>query len=80
VGADRSGARRSGRVLLGMYAVRLLVLGAPRLAAFPAAELTWMALSPIALASLVAGAATAVRRAELSPALLRFEGRLGIAS
>jgi hypothetical protein len=50
------------------------------LAAFPAAELTWMALSPIALASLVAGAATTVRRAELSPALLRFEGRLAIAA
>ena len=50
------------------------------LAAFPAAELTWMALSPLALACLVAGAATAVRRAELSPALLRFEGRLGVAA
>ena len=50
------------------------------LAAFPAAELTWMALSPLALACLVAGAATAVRRAELSPALLRFEGRLAIAA
>jgi hypothetical protein len=50
------------------------------LAAFPAAELTWMALSPLALACLVAGAATAVRRTELSPALLRFEGRLGVAA
>jgi hypothetical protein len=50
------------------------------LAAFPAAELTWMVLSPLALACLVAGAATAVRRAELSPALLRFEGRLGVAA
>jgi hypothetical protein len=50
------------------------------LAAFPAAELAWMALSPVALACLVAGAATAVRRAELSPALLRFEGRLGAAA
>jgi hypothetical protein len=50
------------------------------LAAFPAAELTWMALSPLALACLVAGAATAVRRAELSPAILRFEGRLGAAA
>ena len=39
-----------------------------------------MALSPLALACLVAGAATAVRRAELSPALLRFEGRLGVAA
>jgi hypothetical protein len=50
------------------------------LAAFPAAELTWMALSPLALACVVAGAATAVRRAELSPALLRFEGRLAAAA
>jgi hypothetical protein len=50
------------------------------LAAFPAAELTWMALSPLALACLVSGAATAIRRAELSPALLRFEGRLGAAA
>ena len=30
MGANRPSARRSGRVLLGMYAVRLLVLGAPR--------------------------------------------------
>ena len=50
------------------------------LAAFPAAELTWMALSPLALACLMAGAATAIRRAELSPAVLRFEGRLGAAA
>jgi hypothetical protein len=39
-----------------------------------------MALSPLALACLVAGVATAVRRAELSPALLRFEGRLAAAA
>ncbi|MGH3163357.1 MAG: hypothetical protein ACRDOC_15860, partial [Streptosporangiaceae bacterium] len=50
------------------------------LAAFPAAELAWMTLSPIALACVVTGAATTVRRAELSPALLRFEGRLGVAA
>jgi hypothetical protein len=46
------------------------------LAAFPPAELTWMALSPLALACLVTGAAAAVRRTELSPAALRFEARL----
>ena len=46
------------------------------LAAFPAAELTWMALSPLALACLVVGAAAVVRRTELSPAALRFETRL----
>jgi hypothetical protein len=50
------------------------------LAAFPAAELAWMALSPLAVACVVAGAATAVRRAELSPRVLRFEVRVGIAA
>jgi hypothetical protein len=47
------------------------------LAAFPAAELAWMALSPLAVAAVVVGAATAVRRTELSPGVLRFEIRLG---
>ncbi len=50
------------------------------LAAFPAAELAWMALSPLALACVVAGAATAVRRTELSPGVLAFEIRLGTAA
>jgi hypothetical protein len=50
------------------------------LAAFPAAELAWMALSPLAVACVVAGAATTVRRTELSPGVLRFEVRLGIAA
>jgi hypothetical protein len=50
------------------------------LAAFPAAELIWMALSPLALACLVTGAAAAVRRTELSPAVLRFEARLARAA
>ena len=50
------------------------------LAAFPPAELTWMALSPLALACLVTGAAAAVRRTELSPAALRFEARLARAA
>ena len=55
------------------------------LAAFPAAELAWMALSPLAVAGAVAGAVTAVRRAGqspgvLSPAVLRFETRLGRAA
>ena len=50
------------------------------LAAFPAAELTWMALSPLALAGLVTGAAAIVRRTELSPAVLRFETRLARAA
>jgi hypothetical protein len=47
------------------------------LAAFPAAELAWMAVSPIALACAVAAAATLVRRTEFSPRLLAFEARLG---
>ena len=47
---------------------------------FPAAELAWMALSPLALACVAAGAATAVRRTELSPGVLAFEIRLGIAA
>jgi hypothetical protein len=50
------------------------------LAAFPAAELAWMALSPLAAACVVVGAAAAVRRSELSPGVLGFETRLGIAA
>ncbi len=50
------------------------------LAAFPAAELAWMALSPLAVACVVAGAATTVRRIELSRGILGFEVRLGIAA
>ncbi len=50
------------------------------LAAFPAAELAWMAASPLAVACAVAGAATAVRRTELSPGVLRLETRLGTAA
>jgi hypothetical protein len=50
------------------------------LAAFPAAELAWMALSPLAVACVVVGAATAVRQTELSPSVLGFETRLGIAA
>ena len=47
------------------------------LAAFPAAELAWMAVSPLALAAAVTAAATLVRRTELPPRLLVFEARLG---
>ena len=50
------------------------------LAAFPAAELAWMALSPLALACAVAGVVTAVRRVELSPAVLRYQTRLAVAA
>jgi hypothetical protein len=47
------------------------------LAAFPAAELAWMAVSPLALATAAIAAATLVRRTELPPRLLAFEARLG---
>jgi hypothetical protein len=50
------------------------------LAHFPAAELAWMALSPLAAACAIAGAAKAVRRTDLSPGILRFEARLGTAA
>jgi hypothetical protein len=50
------------------------------LAAFPAAELAWMALSPLAVAAAVTGAAAVVRRAGLSPRVLRFETWLGRAA
>jgi hypothetical protein len=50
------------------------------LAGFPAAELAWMVLSPIAMAGLVGGAAALVRRTELSPRVLDFETRLGTAA
>jgi hypothetical protein len=50
------------------------------LAAFPAAELAWMAVSPLALACAVTAAATLVRRTELPPRLLAFEARLGTAA
>jgi hypothetical protein len=50
------------------------------LAAFPAAELAWMAVSPLALAAAVIAAATLVRRAEFPPRLLAFEARLGTAA
>jgi hypothetical protein len=50
------------------------------LVAFPAAELAWMALSPLALAGLTGGAAALVRRTELSPRVLDVEIRLGAAA
>jgi hypothetical protein len=50
------------------------------LAAFPAAELAWMAVSPLAVACVVVGAAKTVRRTQLSPRVLRFAIRLGYAA
>jgi len=50
------------------------------LAAFPPAEVAWMALSPVAAACMAGGAATTVRRVALSPRVLRFEAFLGTAA
>jgi hypothetical protein len=47
------------------------------LLSFPAAEIAWMLVSPIALVSVVVGATKIVRRLEASPRLLRFEVVLG---
>jgi hypothetical protein len=46
------------------------------LAAFPGAEIAWMAASPAALAAAVTGAAGLVRRLDLSPATLRYQAWL----
>ena len=46
------------------------------LATFPAAELAWMAASPLALASAAGGAALLVRRVELPRRLLACQARL----
>jgi len=46
------------------------------LASFPTAEIIWMAVSPVAMGSLVLGAAKIVRRVELGPRALRYEARL----
>ena len=50
------------------------------LASFPATELAWMALSPLAMAGLVVGAAALVCRTELSARVLDYETRLGTAA
>jgi hypothetical protein len=50
------------------------------LAGFPAAELAWMVLSPLAVAGLTGAAAALVRRTELSPRVLDVETRLGTAA
>jgi len=46
------------------------------LAAFPAAEIAWMAVSPAALIIAVTGVAGLVRRLDLSPRILRYEAWL----
>lgn len=46
------------------------------LLAFPAAEIAWMVLSPVAWASLALGAVRLGREIELAPGLLHYEARL----
>lgn len=50
------------------------------LAAFPPAERTWMAISPLVLAVLALAVAVVIRRAGLSPRMLAFEARLATAA
>jgi hypothetical protein len=47
-----------------------------KLGAFPAAEVAWMLIAPLAIACTAAGAAKTVARLRLSPRLLRFEAVL----
>jgi hypothetical protein len=46
------------------------------LSAFPAAEIAWMAVSPVALTALVAGVTGTMRRLDWPPRLLRYEAWL----
>jgi hypothetical protein len=47
------------------------------LSSFPTSELVWMAISPMAIFCVVVGAASTVRRLDLSPKALRYESMLG---
>jgi len=48
------------------------------LLSFPAAEVAWMAISPLAMICLVVGAAKTIRRLDLSARILHFEAALGV--
>ncbi len=48
-----------------------------KLGAFPAAEIAWMAIAPVAAAAMATGAVKTIRRLRLSPATLRYEAALG---
>jgi hypothetical protein len=50
------------------------------LGGFPAAEVVWMLVSPLALAATLVGLAKVVRRLDLSPRVLRYEKRLTVAA
>lgn len=47
------------------------------LAHFPAAEITWMVVSPLATIALIVGATRVVRRLDLPRGVIRYERRLG---
>ena len=48
------------------------------LAQFPAGEVAWMLVSPLATGALIVGATRIIRRVELSPRAIRYERRLGL--
>jgi hypothetical protein len=50
------------------------------LSSFPGAEIVWMAASPVALVSLLIGAAGVLRRLPLSAGVLRYETRVAVAA
>ena len=50
------------------------------LSSFPALEIAWMAVSPVAIVLMVVGAARIVRRTHLGPSALRFELRVAQAA
>jgi len=50
------------------------------LSSFPGSEIAWMVVSPIALLSMLIGAARTLRRLRLSSRLLRYESWLGLAA
>jgi hypothetical protein len=50
------------------------------LASFPASEIGWMVVSPLALGAMLIGATKALRRLRVSPRVLRYELWLGLAA
>lgn len=50
------------------------------LASFPAPEVAWMIVSPLALVAIVAGVAVTLRRLPLSASVFQYEARLGMAT
>jgi hypothetical protein len=50
------------------------------LASFPASEIGWMVVSPVALGAILIGAAKTLRRLQISARVLRYESWLGLAA